>query len=104
MSENFLAVVPNESLPSLRDKFKDNWPDHILAFTFIKKTIEFRLSNPEIDDKVKILCLNGEWTNGTFVALLVRIALCSLPYFILTHFLARERYFLCVSRAGSYKS
>lgn len=71
MSGNFLAVVPNESLPSLRDKFKDSWPDHILAFTFIKKTIEFRSSNPEIDDEVKILCLNGEWMNGTFVAVLV---------------------------------
>lgn len=71
MSGNFLAVVPNESLPSLRDKFKDNWPDHILAFTFIKKTIDFRSSNPEIDDELKILCLNGEWMNGTFVAVLV---------------------------------
>lgn len=72
MSENLLALVPNESLPSLRDKFKVNWPEHILAFTFVENIIKFRSCNSDIDDEVEILCLNDEWTKGTFIAVSVR--------------------------------
>lgn len=102
MSGNSLVMVPIEGLSSLRDKFRVGWPKHILAFTFFENIIKSRGSNPEKDDEWKILCLNGDWSNGTFVAILVRIALFS--FCTTTIFLARERHFLRISRAKLHKS
>ena len=71
--ENSLVEISVESLPILRDKFKVDWPKHILAFTLLDIFFKRFSSHPESKKIQKVFSLNGEWQNdGTFVAVKVR--------------------------------
>lgn len=72
MSQNFLVEIPIESLPTLRDKFLVEWPKHIIAFSLIDNFVSRFERNPKSIGNVKFYCLNGNWENGTFVAVMVR--------------------------------
>lgn len=64
--ENSLIEISLESLPILRDKFKVEWPSHVIAYNLLDNYIK--------SQKVqKVYGLNGEWENdGTFIAVMVR--------------------------------
>lgn len=69
-TQNCLVEIPFESFPSLRDKFKVDWPRHILAFHILDDYVR---QDQKCRDKKKFYSLNGEWEqDGTFVAFMVR--------------------------------
>jgi hypothetical protein len=73
MSENSLVEIPINSLPILRDKFKVEWPSHIIAYSVIDNLISRFTNNPKSKEIVKVFSLNGDWeSDGTFVAVMVR--------------------------------
>lgn len=94
MSNSLLVEIPFDSLPSLRDKFKIQWPTHITAYSLIDNFISRFSKNPESKEIAKVQCLNGDWeSDGTFIAVMVREKTFSQYIFILSHcyVLARER-------------
>ena len=68
-----LEEIPVENLPSLRDKYKVNWPAHIVAYTLIDNFI-WRFKNiPNNEDLIKVYTLNGKLEDdATFIAAVVR--------------------------------
>lgn len=67
---NSLVEIPIASFSTLRDKFKVDWPKHIIAFSLIDNFISRIAKNQEI---AKFYSLNGDWErDGTFVVILVR--------------------------------
>lgn len=71
MSVSALVEVPLESLPILRDAYKINWPEHILAYNFLDKMIDRFQKEPEQKD-IKIFSVDGKIEeDATFIALTV---------------------------------
>jgi hypothetical protein len=71
-TENCLVEIPVESLPKLRDAYKINWPEHILAFSFLDKIIKRFIERPEQRENVKIYSIDGELNeDATFIAVVV---------------------------------
>lgn len=82
MSENSLVEIPVNKLPALRNKFKVEWPMHIVAFSLIDNLISRFSNNPKSIESAKVYCLNGEWeSDGTFIAMMVREKKKSQNYF-----------------------
>ncbi|XP_070489955.1 uncharacterized protein [Chironomus tepperi] len=66
---NSLVEVPTESLPILRDAYKINWPEHIVAFSFLDKMIKRFKERPEQREIVKIYSVDGKLEqDATFIA------------------------------------
>lgn len=71
--KNSLFEIPVKSFPILRDKFKVDWPNHILAFSLLDNYFKRFTKSPESQKLQKVYSLNGEWENdGTFVSVMVR--------------------------------
>ncbi|XP_070505358.1 uncharacterized protein [Chironomus tepperi] len=65
---NLLVEVPIESLPKLRDAYKINWPEHILAFNFLAKMIKRFEKDPKQREIVRIYCVDGKLEkDATFI-------------------------------------
>lgn len=72
-NKDSLVEISVESLPNLRDKFKADWPDHVVAFSLIDNFYKRFCKFPESQTLQKVYSLNGDWENdGTFVATMVR--------------------------------
>jgi len=70
---NSLVEVPVESLPILRDAYKVNWPEHIVAFSFLDKMIKRFKECPEQREIVKIYSIDGKLDqDATFIGVTVR--------------------------------
>lgn len=70
--ENSLVQISDELLVNLRESYKVNWPEHIIAYNFIETMIKRYKSNPETREINKIYSINGE-ANGdaTFIGIMV---------------------------------
>lgn len=69
---NLLVEVPIESLPKLRDAYQINWPEHIVAFSFLDKMIKRFRERPEQRENVKIYSVDGMIEeDATFIAVVV---------------------------------
>ncbi|KAL7043378.1 hypothetical protein ACKWTF_001481 [Chironomus riparius] len=68
MSES-LVEVSTESLPILRDAYKVNWPEHIVAYSFLDKMIKRFKERPEQREIVKIYSIGEKLEqDATFIA------------------------------------
>ena len=71
-TENCLVEIPDEYLPQLRDAYKINWPDHVLAFSFLDKMIKRFKERPEQREIAKIYSVDGKLEeDATFFAVVV---------------------------------
>jgi hypothetical protein len=71
--QNSLVEIPSELFPTIRDLYKINWPEHVMAYNFLDNMHKRFKTNPELREKNKIYILNGEiGDHGTFVAQMVR--------------------------------
>lgn len=62
--------IPINEWPELRDLFKKDWPNNALPYHLIENFLEWRKKDSEyVDKNIEINCLNGDWTDGTFYAL-----------------------------------
>lgn len=71
MSEEHKATkIPLEKWPELRDLFKKDWPKNILPYHLIQNYLDWHIKDPEFVVKnIEINCLNGDWSDGSFYAL-----------------------------------
>ncbi|KAL7043377.1 hypothetical protein ACKWTF_001480 [Chironomus riparius] len=68
-TENCLLEIPVEYLPKLRHAYKINWPEHILAFSFLDKMIKRFKERPEQRKIVKMYSVDGKLEeDATFIA------------------------------------
>ena len=80
---NLLVEIPFEYLPNLRDAYKINLPEHILAFCFLDKMIKRFKERPEQRDNVKIYCVDGKLEeDSTFIAVVVSLIIRLGLYFL----------------------
>lgn len=72
-SSSSFEEIPVKNLPTLRDKYKVDWPAHIVAYTLIDNFIWWFKNIPKTKDFVKVYSLNGKLENdATFIAAVVR--------------------------------
>lgn len=72
---NSLKEVSTEYLLRLRDAYKINWPDNIIAFSFLDKMVKRFKDRPEERENVKIYSIDGKVEeDATFIAVMVRIS------------------------------
>lgn len=70
---NFLKEIPLDSLARLRDIFKINWPQHIIAFNLIDQMILRFKKYPSQRKLIKFYNNNGcVDEDGTFIGIIVR--------------------------------
>lgn len=56
--------------PELRDLYQTDWPKHILAYHLLQNYIDWHVKDSKfVDENIQISCLNGDWNDGTFFAL-----------------------------------
>lgn len=72
MSTYKLVEIPRNSLLNLRNLFLQNWPEHILGYDLINNYIRWFNQDPNYD-KAKILSLNGDWSDGTFLIIVRKL-------------------------------
>lgn len=70
--DHSLVEIEAESLPSLRDSFKVNWPEHVMAYNLIDNLIERFKKHPEHREFLKIYSIDGDIADSTFIAVMVR--------------------------------
>lgn len=69
MSESDHLVEINRSeLPQLRDLYLVNWPENMQGYYTVDNFIRWFEKKPIIKNLV-FYCLNGDWSDGTFVAI-----------------------------------
>ena len=69
---NLFVEVPVDFLPYLRDAYKIDWPEHIIAFCFLDKMIRRFKECPEQREFMKIYCIDGKIEeDATFIAVMV---------------------------------
>lgn len=68
-SRDSLVDIPAEEFSSLRDKFKVDWPKHICAFSLFNTLARRFENNSESGKLIKVLSLNEDWSDGTFIAM-----------------------------------
>uniref|UniRef100_A0A6M2DSQ1 Hipothetical protein n=1 Tax=Xenopsylla cheopis TaxID=163159 RepID=A0A6M2DSQ1_XENCH len=62
--KNKLVEVPVDDWKKLRDLFKSNWPRHVLPYLAIENFERLKTTHLP---STKIFCLNGDWSDGTFI-------------------------------------
>lgn len=65
--ENKLEEIRSSDFVTLRDLYKVEWPKYILASNL------FQIIRQKNKSCTKVFSLNGDWSDGTFVAVMVRI-------------------------------
>jgi hypothetical protein len=68
LEENLLCQISSDKWPELRDKFLINWPTNILGYYTIDNFIRWIQKQPDVKH-LQLYCLNGDWSDGTFVAI-----------------------------------
>lgn len=67
-----LTELKPENFRELQVKFKENWPEHILAFTTLEIAIRRFENNNNDENLAKFYTLGDSWReNSTFIAILV---------------------------------
>lgn len=61
-----LVEIGSADLPALKKIYKDATPDNFLAILTIENYIRWFEQDPDVTD-VKFFCLNGDFSDGTFV-------------------------------------
>lgn len=72
MSKSSLVEISSENYSALRDKFAVDWPRHIASFTHFNTLVKRQEKNKHQNRKnenAKVLSLNGDWRDGTFIAM-----------------------------------
>lgn len=65
-----LKPIPYEMWPQLRQLYKQDWPRNILPYYLLDNYIQWRKKDSHfIDQNAEIMCLNGDWSDGTFYLL-----------------------------------
>lgn len=67
--EDILQEIPDEKLPELKKLYKQNWPYTNYVYYFVETAIQIRQKYPE-GGYVKIYCPNGDFSDGTILAIL----------------------------------
>jgi hypothetical protein len=68
-----ISEIPTNSLPQLRDLYRVNWPEHIVAYNFITNIFNRFEKDSEHRELVKIISFDGKINeSGTFAAIMVR--------------------------------
>lgn len=65
MSDKLVEIFRND-LPALKAIFKSNGAKNYIGCVTIQNYIRSFKQNPKVDD-VRIYCLNGDFSDGTFV-------------------------------------
>lgn len=63
-----LVEIKRSELPQLRDLFLVNWPENMIGYYTIDNFIRWFKKESTIENLI-IYCLNGDWSDGTFVAI-----------------------------------
>lgn len=63
-----ITEISREDLPKLRDLYNRSDPSTILGYGVIENYLRWFQLNPDYND-AKFYCLNENWTDGTFIAL-----------------------------------
>lgn len=65
--------ISYDKWPELRDLFRQDWPKNCLPYHLIQNYLDWRTKDPDfVENNIELNCLNGDWSDGTFYAL-VRI-------------------------------
>lgn len=65
-----LELIPFESWFELRQLFKQDWPRNIIPYYLLDNHIRWRECDQTFTEKnVEVMCLNGNWSDGTFCLL-----------------------------------
>jgi hypothetical protein len=74
-----LVEIPQHDLLELKNKFKNDWPNHIMAYYLLENYLHW-LDFPRSNEQFKIYNLNGDWkTNATFIII---VSFFQISYFI----------------------
>lgn len=68
IENDILQKVRDEDLKSLMKLYLTNWPKYIHNYIFIENY--FKLKEKNLQIKIEIFCPNGDWSDGTFVAII----------------------------------
>lgn len=66
--EDILQEIPDDKLPELKKVFRQDWPLAIYVYYLVETAIQIRKKFPRCD-YVKIYCPNGDFSDGTIVAI-----------------------------------
>lgn len=61
-----LVEIPVADWPALRDLYKEDWPRNHVGYYTLDNFIRWVNLDPNIKH-LKVLSLNGDWSDGTFV-------------------------------------
>lgn len=61
-----LVAIPKAEWPQLRDSYRPDWPQHFTGYQTIDTFI--RLTDQRPGWEMEIFSLNGDWSDGLFVA------------------------------------
>lgn len=82
MPNDILQKINVEHLKILKDLYLKNWPKEIHNYMFIENYLRLKNKNPDLN--IEIYCPNGNWSDGTFVAIIAVSIYINL--FLLTWF------------------
>ena len=61
-----LLTIPSTEWPHLRDLYLVNWPENCYGFYTIDNYVKWMEKGANLG-KYQIYCLNGDWSDGTFI-------------------------------------
>lgn len=67
MLEDKLITCPEEYRKSLRDLYLYEWPKNAFGYYTVHNYIQLCERNKDFEKHSKIYCVNGDWTDGTFI-------------------------------------
>ena len=84
MPQHKLVDIPASEWCNLQEKYLANWPRHMLGYYTIDNFIKWQ----KIDSNIKNLncyCLDGDWSDGTFVFIVSLSVHFSIIIFMMPH-------------------
>lgn len=73
---NQLTPIPQESLVPLRNLYSKDWPKNIVPSYLLQNYINWYKKDPNyVKSNVEILCLNNDWSDGTFCVIVSNYSL-----------------------------
>ncbi|CAD7092441.1 unnamed protein product [Hermetia illucens] len=61
-----LVDIPIQDLTSLRDLYREDWPKYSIGYGTVDTYVRWLNKDPNIPH-IRILSLNGDWSDGTFI-------------------------------------
>ncbi|CAD7092443.1 unnamed protein product [Hermetia illucens] len=61
-----LVDIPIQDLTSLRDLYREDWPKYNIGYGTVDTYVRWLNKDPNIPH-IRILSLNGDWSDGTFI-------------------------------------